>query len=396
VRKIRLAYLVTHPIQYQAPLLCRVAKEPDIDLTVFFCSDFSAKKFVDPGFGRAIEWDVPLLEGYRFEFLPAIGGTDRVSFWRPFNHGLVKRLKAGRFDAIWVHGYARGFHWIAIAVAKRLGIEVLIRDEATLLGAQRSSLKKIVKRIFFLSLRTMCDKFLAIGTSNRRYYLYYGIEKEKIFLVPYAVDNAFFQAKAAASASTREELRASLGLEKGRPIILYASKMIERKRPSDLLEAYVRLSPDGKTEPYPYLLFVGDGEMREALERRASRLGWSSITFLGIKNQTELPSYYDLCDVFVVPSVHEPWGLVVNEVMNAGRAVIVSDHVGCGPDLVENGKNGYIFKAGSTDSLLSALRKVLDSPGQYQAMGQESLKIINKWSFENDVAGLKAALRLSG
>jgi len=396
MRKIRLAYLVTHPIQYQAPLLRRIAEDPDIDLTVFYCSDLSTREFSDAGFGRVVKWDVSLLNGYRYEFLPAIGGTDHVSFWRPFNYGLTKRLKGGRFDAIWVHGYARGVHLIAIAIAKRLGIEVLIRDESTLISAQRSSLRKIIKRIFFLGLRTTCDKFLAIGTSNREYYLHYGIEKEKIFLVPYAVDNAFFRAKSAASASTREELRASLGLEKGRPIILYASKMIERKRPSDLLEAYVRLSPDGKTEPHPYLLFVGDGKMREALERRASKLCWSSITFLGFKNQTELPSYYDLCDVFVLPSVREPWGLVVNEVMNAGRAVIVSDQVGCGPDLVKNGKNGYIFEAGSTDSLHSALRNVLKAAERCQAMGRESLKVIDQWSFESDVAGLKAALRLSG
>jgi glycosyltransferase involved in cell wall biosynthesis len=215
-------------------------------------------------------------------------------------------------------------------------------------------------------------------------------------LVPYAVDNAFFRAETAASASTREELRTSLGLAKGRPIILYASKMIERKRPSDLLEAYVRLSPSGKTEPHPYLLFVGDGEMREALERRASRLCWSSIKFLGFKNQTELPSYYDLCDVFVLPSVREPWGLVVNEVMNAGRAVIVSDQVGCGPDLVKNGRNGCIFEAGSTDSLHNALCNVLNAAERCRAMGRESLKVIDQWSFESDVAGLKAALRLRG
>jgi|SRR5215216_5561240 len=132
MRKIRLAYLVTHPIQYQAPLPRRIAEDPDIDLTVFYGSDFSTKEFRDAGFDRVITWDVPLLNGYRYEFLPAIGRTDRLSFWRPFTfkYGLRKRLKAGRFDALWVHGYARWTHWVAMIIAKTQGAHVMVRDEA--------------------------------------------------------------------------------------------------------------------------------------------------------------------------------------------------------------------------------------------------------------------------
>jgi glycosyltransferase involved in cell wall biosynthesis len=393
MRKIRLAYLVTHPIQYQAPLLRRIAEDPDIDLTVFYGSDFSTKEFRAAGFDQVIKWDVPLLNGYRYEFLPAIGRTDRLSFWRPFNYGLAKRLKAGRFDALWVHGYARWSHWVAMLMAKTQGTHVIVRDEATLVAGQRSLAKRVAKRIFFLWLKILCDGFLAIGTMNREYYRRYGIGKERISLVPYAVDNAFFQAKAVAAAACREGSRASLGLQKGRPVILYAGKMLERKGPADLLESYIRLSPDGSTEPAPYLLFAGDGELRGSLEKRASSLGWNSIKFLGFRNQTELPRYYDICSVFVLPSLWEPWGLVVNEVMNAGRAVIVSDNVGCGPDLVKNGENGYIFRAGSVDDLNQVLHDVTADSDRYRLMGQKSLKIINKWSFDEDLAGLKAALR---
>jgi glycosyltransferase involved in cell wall biosynthesis len=392
-RKVRLAYLVTHPIQYQAPLLRQVAEDPDIDLTVFFCSDHSTKEFNDPGFNRMIKWDTPLLDGYRYEFLPAIGGTERVSFWRPFNYGLAKRLKAGRFGVLWIHGYARWFHWIAMVVAKLHGTAVIIRDDATLVAHRRSLAKRIVKRVFFALLRMLCDRFLAVGTANREYYRRYGIEKERICLVPNAVDNVFFQAKAAAAAASREELRASLGLKRGRPVILFASKIVEGKRPADLLEAYIRLSPDGRSEPNAYLLFIGDGEVREALRKRASEVGWNSIKFLGFKNQTDLPYYYDLCDVFVLPSLYETWGLVVNEVMNAGRAVIVSDRVGCARDLVKNGTNGYVFRACNIDSLHCALRSAVNDPDRCGAMGKNSLRIINEWGFHEDVAGLKAALR---
>jgi glycosyltransferase involved in cell wall biosynthesis len=213
-------------------------------------------------------------------------------------------------------------------------------------------------------------------------------------MMPYTVDNAFFQARVAEFARRRETLRRTLGLERGRPIILYAGRLIPRKRPDDLLKAYMQLSPNLRTEPHPYLLFVGDGEMRRDLERTATATGWKSVIFQGFKNQTEIAAFYDLCDLFVMPSETEPWGLVVNEAMNAGKAMIVSDHVGCGPDLVHNGENGLVFEAGDVADLSRVLREALAAPERCAEMGRRSLAIINRWSFEEDVAGLRAALAM--
>jgi glycosyltransferase involved in cell wall biosynthesis len=96
-----------------------------------------------------------------------------------------------------------------------------------------------------------------------------------------------------------------------------------------------------------------------------------------------------------MPSVIEPWGLVVNEAMNARRAIIVSDQVGCGLDLVRNGENGFAFKAGDVSDLARVLREALASPERCAEMGRQSLAIINRWSFEEDVAGLREALQLN-
>jgi glycosyltransferase involved in cell wall biosynthesis len=390
---IRLAYLVTHPIQYQAPLLRRLAREPGLDLTVFFCSDFTTKKFLDPSFGRVIDWDVPLLEGYRHEFLLALGGRERVSFWRPFNYGLGRSLKEGRFEVLWIHGYNRWFHWLAMWSAKRLGLKVLIRDEATLSSARRNIGKRLLKTGFFAVLKRLADGFLAIGSLNREYYRHYGIPEEKIFWMPYAVDNSFFQTEARKAGARREEWRRELGLAPGRPVILFLSKLEPRKRPADLLAAYIHLTRKGEMAGPPYLLFVGDGEQRQPLEELAREMQLEAVRFLGFKNQTELPAYYDLCDVLVLPSMHEPWGLVVNEAMNAGKAVIVSDQVGCGPDLVRNGENGYTFPRGDIPALTTALRKVLADPETCRRMGARSRAIISPWGFSEDLAGLRQALQ---
>ncbi len=390
----RLAYLVSHPIQYEVSLLRLLASHSEIDLTVFFSTTFSLGKFYEPGFGRKIEWDRPLLGGYTHIFLPPLEQGGRSPRWRPRAYKLWRCLSAGRFDALWLHGYALPINVAALAMAKCLGIRVLLRGESHLRSHPRSRAKVWIKDRIFPHLFRAVDGFLAIGTRNREYYLHYGVPERRIFSMPYAVDNSFFQQRSAEARPFRDSLRAELGLELGRPVILFASKFQRRKRARDLLEAYIHLSPDGVREPVPYLLFIGDGEERARLQARAGTLGWSSVKFLGFKNQPEMPRYYDLCDLFVLPSEHEPWGLVVNEVMNAGKAVILSDQVGAGRDLVEDDQNGFVVPVGDTGMLADRLRRLTGDAALARRMGDESLKRIAEWNFEADLRGLLQAVEI--
>jgi glycosyltransferase involved in cell wall biosynthesis len=388
-KPIRLAYLVSHPIQYQAPLLRLIAAEPGISLKVFFRSPMGLKPYVDVGFGRSIAWDTPLLDGYEHEFLPAFGDPMRVTpYLRPFSHGLSRRLRLGRFDALWVHGYARAYHWGAMLSAKLLGMKVLLRDESTPISMPRGPLKRAAKRCFFAGMWTVVDGALAIGSLNRSYYLEQGFDPARLFSMPYAVDNAHFRAGAERAAGGRGAFLASLGIDAGRPRIVFSGKLTPIKAPDVLLEAFARLG-----DPKPTLCFVGDGPLRATLEARAQALGVSDrVCFAGFRNQRELPAFYDAADVFVLPSRREPWGLVVNEAMNAGRAIVVSDQVGSGPDLVKPGENGAIVRVDDADALAAALAEALASPSRCAEMGRRSLEIIDRWSFREDVAGLKQAL----
>ncbi len=388
----RVAYLVSHPIQYQAPLLRYIVAHSEIELTAFFLSDFSVKSYQDEGFGTAVQWDVPLLDGYPSHVLPALGDNQRLTPLRPFVYGLARHLKAGRFDALWMHGYSHQANLRAMMVAKSQGIKVFVRAESQMGAASGSSSLRRIKEPILRRLFGGVDAFLSIGSLNSAYYRHYGVPDDKIFSVPYAVDNEFFQRQAQIARPGREDLRRELGLTPGRPIILYASKFQPRKRAGDLLEAYRALSPDGRQEPAPYLLFVGDGEQRAALEQKAQETGWSGIRFLGFKNQTELPRLFDLCDVFVLPSDAEQWGLIVNEVMSAAKPVIVTDQVGAAPDLVRDGENGYVVPVGDTEALAGRLRDITCDPGRAQRMGERSLEIIQGWGFREDLAGLWQAL----
>jgi len=286
----------------------------------------------------------------------------------------------------------RQYHLLSMLRARLAGLIVLNRDEAWSLSAARSPIKNAFKKLFYFGLRRICHGWLTIGSANRDYYTANGMAPETMFPVPYTVDNDYFRKLAEDAVPNREKLRAGLGLAADRPIILYASKFIARKRPDDLLEAFAKVAADPACRN-PYLLMVGDGERAEALKARTRALGLEeSVIFTGFRNQSELPGLYDLCDVFVLPSLLEPWGLVVNEVMNAGRAVIVSDQVGAAFDLVHEGETGFVFPAGDVAALTDRIKRFLSDPAKAEQMGDAARDAVAGWGFDEDITGLKQAL----
>jgi glycosyltransferase involved in cell wall biosynthesis len=395
-KKVRLAYLVSHPIQYQAPLLRRIAQEPDIDMTVFFGSDFSLRSYQDAGFGVDVKWDIPLVDGYRHKFLPAIRDNGKQTVTTPLNYGIFSEL-LGRngepaFDVLWVHGYSTLNALQAIMIAKALGTPVLVRAESRLGSKRTRPLKRAAKSLFFSGLKLLVDGVLPIGSSNAAYWRHYFGEDIPQFPMPYAVDNKYFQSRSHEASARRDELLRELALDSSRPVILFASKLQRRKRCADLLEAYLRLCSEIRSESTPYLVIVGDGEERATLERRATESGVEGVRFCGFRNQSELPRYFDLATVFVLPSQDEPWGLIVNEVMNSGRAVILSDDVGCQPDLLTDGVEGCVFPVGDVTALTEALHKTLNDPETARTMGRRGLETISKWGYEEDMNGLRQGI----
>ena len=390
---MKLAYFVSHPIQYQAPLLRRIAQEQDIELTVFFFSDFSVRNYADPGFGGVqVRWDVPLLDGYAHEFLPGFRNKGTLGFATPVSYGIFSRLRSGKFDAVWIHGYNTLNTLHALAAARMLNIPAMMRTDSTLEDRSRGRMKLAVKTVFFSFLRRMVCGILSVGKKNTEYWRDSLGNDVPVFPMPYAVDNDYFRRRSAEAAPDRETLRCNLNLVPELPVFLFASKLLPRKRCMDLLEAFLRLAAAGASDPPAYLLIVGDGEERAALESRIRQSGTANVRMLGFQNQSELPRFFDLCDVFVLPSIHEPWGLIVNEVMSASRAVVVSDQVGCAPDLIRNGENGFVFPGKNIDALSKVLRCFLDDSSLAAAMGRKAAETIATFSFDEDVTGLRRAL----
>jgi glycosyltransferase involved in cell wall biosynthesis len=404
---VRLAYLVSHPIQYQAPLLRRIARDPHIDLTVLFGSDFSVRGYKDQGFGVEVAWDTPLLEGYRSEFLKplrlsATPGKGAVTPFTPISRGLYRRLQnpdgSPAFDALWVHGYASLNSLQAILAANALGIPVLLRAESWLADRARSPFTLLAKSLFFRLLSSGIAAVLPIGTVNAAYWTHYFGARVPQFLMPYAVDNSYFAQLAAGAAPRQPALRAELNLDPRRPVILFASKLQTRKNAAHLVEAYRAFIASQTAATRPCLVIVGDGEERTALEALVHSLNLEDdVRFAGFRNQSELPRFFELASVFVLPSRHEPWGLIVNEAMAAGCPVIVSTDVGSHPDLVSDGQAGFfpggcVFPVGDIPALTAALHHIFSTPGRAAQMSDAARLCVSGWTYEEDLAGLRAAL----
>ncbi|MGC8493805.1 MAG: glycosyltransferase family 4 protein [Syntrophobacteraceae bacterium] len=386
----RLAILDSHVIQYFAPLYRRLAEEPDIDLTVYYCSRQGLDAYNDPGFGgQRVQWDVPLLGGYKAVFLKNLRcGGATGGFWRLVNPDIIGELRHYRYDALWVHGLNCATHLLAYVIARCLGTAIFTRGDTNVVS-ERSRRGRLLHDLLLRRLYDQCDACLAVGTRNAEFYRYLGVPDAKIFLAPFAVDNERFIAGADACRPSILALKQKLGLRQGLPVLLFASKFIRRKNAMHLLRAKAALQSEGIECA---VLLIGAGEEEDGLRRYSSDKKLRDVHFLGFRNQSELPKYFVLSDIFVLPAENEPWGLVVNEVMCAGVAIVATEEIGAVADLVRQGENGMLYPTGNIDSLTSILRRLIRDPALCERMGWRSREIISKWGYEQCVAGVKEAL----
>ncbi len=390
--RYRLAVLNSHPIQYFAPLYRYLAQFPELEVTVYYCSRQGLDGYADDGFKARVKWDVPLTEGYEHHFLPNLRGDHRVGgYFSLVNPSIVRELARGRYDGLLVHGHSYVTNLMAIAAAKLLRIPVFMRCE-THLHLQRSAHKQFLREVILRPFYRLFDACLPIGAWNAAFYRHFGVPEERLFQVPYTVDNDFFRNAASRVHSEVPELRRLAGIPVNHGVVLYASKLTSRKHPMDLILAVERLQAQGMGVS---LLVVGSGEEEPRLREYVASHNTPDVHFVGFKNQTELPQYYAMSDVFVLPSENEPWGLVVNEAMASGLAVVTTDQVGAAPDLVANGENGFVVRAEDVDGLARALAATLSEPAVLQSMKRRSEQIIGTWSYEQSRTGLLDALRHS-
>jgi glycosyltransferase involved in cell wall biosynthesis len=389
----RLAIVASHPIQYQSVWFRALAVQPDLEIEVLFCHQSSSKEQAAAGFGVEFEWDVPLLEGYPHQFLRNIAARPTVATFGGLDTPGIKRvLRHGAYDAVLVLGWNHKSFWQAIGAAWTLRVPVMVRGDSHL-QTQRSAWRRAMKRLpyrWFLSHVGAC---LAVGTWSEQYFLYYGVRPERIFRVPHVIDNRYFADQADCLVDRHSELRRRWGLDDSATVFLFTGKLIDKKRPLDFLRA-IQLAAESDAPVKGFV--VGDGPLRGECEDFVL-LNTLPVTFAGFLNQSEIAQAYVASDALVLPSdSRETWGLVVNEAMACGLPCIVSDQVGCGPDLIVQHETGHTFPLGDIDYLGQLLTYYGKHRLELAEMGQAARRMAGGYTPAVAADGVLAALEAVG
>jgi glycosyltransferase involved in cell wall biosynthesis len=334
----RLGILATHPIQYQAPLYRELARRRVVDLEVAFLSSAGARPVYDPGFGVTLAWDIDVLGGYRSTVLPRTQLRGKGGWLLTASRWLRSQ------DVVVLHGHSDPDILLAAAVCRLHKIPYLLRGDAQP-EPTATGLRRIARHLVAGTVVRNAAGALPIGRRNAAFYSRYG--RIPHYYAPYSVDNDRFAAAADAARPWRPRRLASLGLDPDRATVVFSGKLIAQKRPLDLIRAIERSGAQFN------LLLLGDGPLRAEVDAYGNDL---PVRCVGFVNQSEMPRWYGCGDILALPSGREPWGLVVNEAMACGLIPVVSDAVGCGPDLVHG--IGEVFPAGDVDALAAALSRV--------------------------------------
>lgn len=355
-----LAIVTSHPIQYQAPLWRELA-QAGINFEVWFLTPHAVEASYDRDFGRTFAWDLDLLAGYPHRFLPVEDGwrIDRFNGIR-LRSRWKDEFRARGITHVWIEGWRFLELWQAVQAAHSNGLHVWMRGESHNLVPE-PVMRRAWKRPLLGWLFRRVERFLCIGSANRRYYLAWGVSPDRLAPAPYCVDNARFAAAATQFHPLRPELRARWAIAPDAYVVLFCGKLIARKHPLDLVRA-ARLLPSVGGLPV-HLLFAGDGELGPAVKEALCVPGAPRGTVTGFLNQSEIHGAFAAADCLVLPSDQgETWGLVVNEALASGLPVIVSNRCGCAEDLAAplGPHNQYPF--GDVAALARAIVQVAMHP----------------------------------
>ncbi len=366
----KIAFIVSHPIQYYAPLHRALALRDDVAIKVFFTWHDGSQAQQDHGFGKSVAWDIPLTEGYEYESVPNTArqpGTHH--FMGLQNPALVQRVLAWQPDVVHLTGYAYSSHLRALYSFHWRGLPVLFRGDSHLLDGTGFGLRGMLKRALLSTVYRWPAAFLCVGLANRAYYRHFGVPDSKLFDCPHSIETSRFAEPHNELEQAARNWRRELRIKDDQKVVLFAGKFEDKKQPLPLMQAFLACDL-----PDTLLLLVGDGLLGGQVQDLADRYP-ARFRVLPFQNQSRMPLVYRLGDILVLPSAYgETWGLAVNEAMACGRPALVSDRVGCHPDVIRPGLNGDVFAVGDWAEFQRKLSLLLSD-------GWESKqKAIHQWA----------------
>lgn len=234
------------------------------------------------------------------------------------------------------------------------------------------------------------DAMVVPGSKHREFVISLGARPDGVFVSPNA-SNIIIKGD---DVQKKEQLKKRLGIGT-KKVILYVGRLVKQKGVDYLIEAFSKLT---KERDDVILIIVGEGESRSELELLSKNLGiGDSIYFTGFVLNRELPPYYLLCDICVMPSITyiqaEVWGRTVNDAMSAGKPIIATDAVGAAFDMVKDGINGFMVPEQDSEALYEAMKAILSNPGLAKRMGEEAKRTVKQgFEYEHMINGFGKAV----
>jgi len=386
-----LCVIETHPIQYHAPVWRQVQQVHGIPVTAIYGSNFSVAGYRDREFGATFQWDTDLLSGYSPMFLSKVSEGGARDDQAVTTRGLAEALRRVQPRAVLSVGYSPRFHSDAFRTARRARLPVLFRGETTDHAQRRGLLKSLARDTALRWLYRRCAALLHVGRRSREHFRRLGFDTDQRHFSPYCVDTTPFRTDETARAELRGPTRRELGVADDQRVIAFCGKLSPRKGPDLLLDALRQLPARDRARCV--LLLVGDGELKGELLARAAAEPAITVRPVGFQQQRELSAYYHAADLFVLPSRQgETWGLVANEALHHGVPAVVTEAVGCAPDLIEPGRTGEVCAADSAEALAAAMQSA------WPLMGEAAIRAVCRervagYSISRAAAGIAAAYR---
>ncbi|MFA6599595.1 MAG: glycosyltransferase family 4 protein [Candidatus Omnitrophota bacterium] len=353
-----LAVIETHPIQYHAPVYRVLHQKFNIPLVAIYGSDCSVTGYFDEEFNEKFAWDTDLLSGYDSIFISQKSGytegkVDMKSL-RKFREVFKKVCPA----AALISGYWPHFNRRAIFESWQLGVPIFFRGDVTDHALKRNLVKSIARDAVLRFFYQHCQKLLYVGENAYKHYRRLGVRPENLVFSPHCVDTTSFQIDETNRYLLRSQIRLGLGVSDEDLVLIFSGKLSQRKGPDLILKA-VKLLPTSLNKRIT-VIFLGNGDMKGQLEQLAASERSVKAVFVGFQNQSQLSKYYHAADLLILPSRYgETWGLVVNEALRHGVPCVVSDAVGCVPDLIAVGRTGEIFKLNSEADLARKIERAV-------------------------------------
>lgn len=338
----------------------------NVDITAYYCNDKNKNRKWDTG--KEIKFKEVDLDGYELS-----------KHYGYINKNIIKIVKEN--DLIILGGYEQPTY-ILISIICRLLKKpyILLFDGISTdrLTHKENKIKKYIKKIVIEN----ANYIMGNGTVSKRYFNEeFGYPLDRIYNQYLTVDSDKINRLYIDKEKYRNEYREKLGINKDEKVLIYSGRLIDIKNVDSVIKALAKLNRNDIT-----FLITGGGELEEELKNLSNELGVRTIITGFISEQEELFKHYFVGDIFILPSIYEPWGLVVNEAMMSGLGLIVSEICGCTLDLVKN--NGYTINPNDIEDIKNKINIMLYSENK----GKLSRKIIKEWTFENSRKSLEVIL----